>query len=659
VVRVDPKCVIEISLPPRLAAANAGRLQQSAIENQPGGSSAEVHLARLSAESALGVQCGREHPAAKLWGGLPVNRALTVCTLLVTMLLTAPVAAQTDADNARKKLQLFNDEIKRGFSALAGGWGADPDGEQRRVDEAVTIAQAIQPALGDDLSVAGEPYQRVKQNLNALLGEIENAKLAVAYAAAERAIRERHKRNEAASADELKALNDAVTGLKTRAGPGWANTVAHFETRGQRISKDRETLVAISAKPAAAAAPVAPPPAPPAAAPAGLAEAMKEANRQRRSLIRHLEDEPYPIPESMLASYREASSKVSALSERAGRYYTTVYRSFLIANAWRKPDNEAFTTLPGLYQGDLLGQGTAKRKLKASFNGLAGWCYAVAMRFRDGTGGEGLKDVSLTSKPRSELQRFDVPHTGPGWQRVEGVCPAANGKLTLSAKIEGDKKAEVRWVVMGWPKETLPMFVAQYMRLLAPDRCDDKLWYRAWTRPVPGTLAYKGGEPHLLLDVKQPPSDEIVALNLVGERVTLRKGDLASTSPDKRTFTTEFSWKGCAPTDDASGDAKKLASCLARIEKKYAKNIEREEKRLERATTDDAKAKSQARIDTLRGKEEAERAQKCEPISERIAAQGKRTFDRVLDLHTDNPVVTHLNRTDQLQAEQLADPELR
>src|SRR5690606_1379084 len=103
--------------------------------------------------------------------------------------------------------------------------------------------------------------------------------------------------------------------------------------------------------------------------------------KERRALERLLEDGEAPLPSDALATYLEAASRVSALSERAGRYYTTVYRHFLVANAFRAPDEEAFATLPNLYQGDLVEHGSARGKVNVRFAAEEGSCYALVARF--------------------------------------------------------------------------------------------------------------------------------------------------------------------------------------------------------------------------------------------------------------------------------------
>src|SRR5690606_29572084 len=113
------------------------------------------------------------------------------------------------------------------------------------------------------------------------------------------------------------------------------------------------------------AAPAAPAAPAPAAAPSdALLEAFRAANKERRNLERLLEESEEPLPAEALASHLEAAARVSALSERAGRYYTSAHRHFLVANAFRQPDEEAFTTLPNLYQGELVAHGSARGKLK-------------------------------------------------------------------------------------------------------------------------------------------------------------------------------------------------------------------------------------------------------------------------------------------------------
>lgn len=576
----------------------------------------------------------------------------------------AEEAKPLPAAQARARLEAYNAEITRAFQVLAGSYGKDPAAEQRRIDEAAQIAAGLSKAIGAPLSSAPAAYEAVTQNLRALEAELARARLAQRYSATEARVRERHAAGEPASEQDLATLEQTLAALRAEGGAGWAPTVEHFAARLERLQQDRAALA--SAKPAPAPAAPATTTAPPAAAPEApndaLLAAFRAANKERRALERLLEDTSEPLPAPALAAYLEAASRVSALSERAGRYYTTVYRHFLVANAFRAPDEEAFATLPNLYQGDLVDHGSSARKaLTVRVAAEEGHCYALVGRFARFTGAEAVSGLSWSAQKKGTgLARFDLPHTGPGYQVTQGVCPSEGTRLTLKATLEGAARDNpLRYVVVGWAKEQLPAFVATYMRLLDEDRCDDEAWYRAWTRPLPGSLLYRGQEPWLVVAAARPPSDEVTLVNVNGERATVQKREVTATPPSARAFTTTFSFQGCPAVSGGSPEAERLAKCLVRIEKKYAKRIEREERAIERARSDSAREKAEARLASLRDRVDGDRAQQCDPLEQRLGEKVKRTYERILDLHTDNSVIVPFDRADQLQAEQEARPDLR
>ncbi len=591
-------------------------------------------------------------------------------SLAADVAVAEPGGALPEAQ-ARARLEAYNAEIKRAFTTLQGGYGQDPAAEQRRIDDATQIATGVRGALGAALSSSPAALKAVQANLSALERELANARLAQRYSAGEAAIRARHSTREPADAAELSALAQTLSELSTRGGPGWQSTVQHFQERLTRLSRERELLAAARAdkQPATtttattttASASVAERKTAPAPTDAALLEAFRRANKARRDLERLLEDDAGPLAEPALKAYLEATSKVSALSERAGRYYTTLYRHFLVANAFRAPDEQAFQTLPSLYQGDLAGHGSAKGKLKTRFQAEEGYCYALVGRFQTFSGAESVTGVEWSAAKGTSLARFDVPHAGPGYQVTQGVCLSAGSRVTLKASFDGaGRDNPLRYVIVGWPKENLPGFVTTYMRLLDEDRCDDDAWYRAWTRPLPGSLVYRGQEPFLVVDAGRPPQQQVTLVNVNGERVRAQKGDISSKPPKERAFQTRLDFKGC-PTLSGAGspEAEKLASCLQRVEKKYAKSIAREEGWIERASSDGAREKAEARLASLRARWEAERAKRCDPLEERLRGKVQRTFDRILDLHTENEVIVTFDRADQLRAEQEARPDLR
>lgn len=580
-----------------------------------------------------------------------MRAAPLVALFLAVSAVGSHAAGPTPEAAARGRLSAANDEIKRAFALLDGGYGSDPAAESQRIEQAARVVGGVEAALIDELSSSPAAYQTVKENLRALQGELESARLAQTYSAGEAAVRAKHKAGEPASAEELTALEQTLTALGSRTGPGWRPTLAHFTSRLTRLKQDREKLASAKAVSAQADAPS-----------AALLDAFRAANRERRNVERLLEDQSGAVPAAALEAYLMATSKVSALSERAGRYYTTVYRQFLVANAWRQPDEQAFATLPNLYQGELTDHGSARGKLLSRFVAKEGWCYALLGRFTGYTGAEGVANLKWSAQGNdTTLTRFDIPHTGPGYQVTHGACASQGTRLSLKATLEGaERDNPLRFVVVGWPKESLPPFVATYMRLYAEDRCDDDAWHRAWTRPVPGSLLYRGSEPLLVADAARPPGDDVTLVNVNGDRVTVKKSELSSKPPKTRAFETQFTFNGCpTPSGKGSPEAEKLAKCLERIEKKYVKSMEREEGWVARATTDSAREKAQARLDALKGRWDNERAQQCDPLEARLRERVKRTFDRILDLHMDNEVIVSFDRGDQLKAEQEARPDLR
>lgn len=585
-----------------------------------------------------------------------VLAALALCPSLPSLAeAPASTSAAPAAPDPLQRLKALNERVKQGVSGLAGPYGHDDAAEAARIDKAAAALAEARAALAKEAKAPAAARAVVEENVALLERELERSRLAHAYTKAFLAVLAKHKSGAPATDAELLALEQAAAALRDKGGPGWQATATHFSERVERLRQDRAALASVAEQQQAEAEKQ--------KRELELLEAFRAANRARRKLEVHLEDTRDPIPQALLDEYMKAAQNVARLSEAAGRYYTMSQRDFQVTSAWRDPAFEAGAgRIANLLQGALVDAGVARGKtLKINIPAQAGWCYATVLRFAEDTGAEEVTDLQVTSRGKQPLVRFQVPYTGIGWQGTQGACSEDGGRITVSAKISREGKNDLRYLIVGWPREDFPSYVATYMDVVVDDLCDTDAWYATWTRAVPGALVYRGEEPFLIARAERPPLGTVTLLSASGDRIAgVPKAELTSTPPATRAFTTKFEWKGCPVAEAARHpDSKKLAKCHAAIDRQYEKAIARATRRLDAASTDAARERADKELARLREKETADRQKKCEPMERRLRDKWQRTFDRVLDYYAESAVGSTLDRAGQLKAEQEARPDLR
>jgi hypothetical protein len=561
--------------------------------------------------------------------------------VIAVLLLGATAAhAELSAEQAFKRLQAYNEEVKRATKALAGSFGEDLEAEQKRIEAAAKVHKGITDAVGDDYKVAPEALARLKENLLALDAEIENSRVAHGFSLAAKVVIDKHAGGAAATPAQLTALDDAIAALDRRTGPGWAKVLEHFRARTVKLRKEAEGLGVEQAKANQAKS---------------LDDAFRVANTLRDQLTAHLATGTAPIPDPMLKQYLEASTKVKALEERAGRYYSRRYRDFLVANAWRQNDEQAFPALANLYKADLITQGTVKReKMTVGFAGKGGWCYLMLMDFSVADAGSGMKDFYWrpSAKDGAPLTRFSQPPPGPRWQGSEGVCLNTSARLSAKAVLDLKGGAELRYALVGWPRASVPLYVATTARVAVQDPCDPDAWLHLWTQPLPGALVYRGNEPFLVGSVTEPPDTAVQLINLAGDTLQAQKSELSGKPPPARAFTAAFRAPRCGEPDMATGKlTRELQRCIRGVERSHESAIEKAQARVDKARSDRAISRAEAKLEKARDKMETEKKDKCGPIERDIEALAKVIFSKIQAAHQANVIVAPIDRVDQLQAE--------
>lgn len=558
-------------------------------------------------------------------------------------------SSSAPAANPEQDLRRINGDLQRGFSKVPKAYGDDPERELKGIQEGEAIVAKAEKELNPGHKLAGDAYKTVTDNIAALKDNIRNGKLAHACSAARMVILEKHNKLELASDAELKALDDAAATFAKEGGKGWENPVKFFQDEAKRLRDENprvgERAVARAAQQKKRANEK------------EFTEATREANRARKAIFQHLSSSQDPIPEDLLKALVDAGERVKKTSEGAALFYETEHRHFLIDNAFRSPDKEAFPKVAELYEGDLIASGkTSGKKMKVSFKTKKNWCYTMVSRFATHTGGEEINHFSFDAKGgNTPLQEYNsYREMSYDYQRVSGVCTTKPVSVTATAdlKFAGTKNG-VRYVVVGWPKDKFPTFQATYMGVYGGDSCDTEAWDQLWTNPVPGSIVYSGNEPFILTSPDRAGQMWVTMMNATRRNsVRAQKQNLSSKPQGAVAFRTQFEFRGCPSLEYAKHkDSIKLGKCHQKIDKKYQKPWDRAQRERENAKTLGALKAAEAKLERLREKDAKDRRKLCAPIEKQIKKKWQKTFDRIVDAYADKAYSDEVGRAERLAAE--------
>ncbi len=552
----------------------------------------------------------------------------------------------------KKKLQDINNDVQRGFDKLPRNFGESPENEKKAIDEAEAIAKKAEGDMGPTLKVAGDAYDTVKGNIDKLKAAIAQSRLQLACSAARGAILAQHKQGKLASEAQLKALDDAaaklngVAGLE-RAASFWKDEATRLRQENPQIAeraaelqrkarqKEQEKL---------------------------LAKVSGDANRAVAALHDFLNKNDAPAGADLLGKLRDAIKGIQSASPQAAKYYEAQLLYANVINELRKSDDAG----PGVAKvlgGESIKSGASTDKsLEVEFAGKQDWCYTAYAEWKSWTGGEKLESMELSSKTHSALQHYSWWAEKMPYQRAMGVClvKAAPVRLSASLVFAGSKNG-VRYAVVGWPRDKLPMSQVTYAGVHVEDSCDPDLWLSMWTNPVPGSVLWIGNEAFLMSSPDRAGQSWNTLRTAAGGETRAQKNQLSSKAPSKVAFKSQFNFRGCSRDLKwaQTPESQSFAKCAAAMDKKYGPQYDRLDLKIKNPSSLKEWGDSKKALERLKEQEGKEWESTCQKIENGIGKKMEATFNKIVDTYTDKPYSDRLDRASQLADENEADFDVR
>jgi len=276
------------------------------------------------------------------------------------------------------------------------------------------------------------------------------------------------------------------------------------------------------------------------------------------------------VTEAHLADLKKTADELESLAPGSGSFHLREHARLFRLGLWDKPDPDAQQALADTLSATLVAKGSsANRVVQASFSVAEGSCYLFVGRFAKNTGNDKLVDFAFSTKDgRAALQTFQPIEAERGESFERGLCALKATTVTATAKVEfANPKNSLRWAALGWERAKFPADLALRISVDPVDHCDLGYWKSLWTQPIPGTLAWLGTEPFLLID------EEGNSLDLNGAPHLLRVEELSSKPSKASAIATAFKFAGCTRHGETvwTPESKALKQCTDPVDRKFQK----------------------------------------------------------------------------------------
>ncbi|MBI5609193.1 MAG: hypothetical protein HY902_09980 [Deltaproteobacteria bacterium] len=587
--------------------------------------------------------------------------AATLAAVLAASIAAGPAMAEFRLSlggsipgfDPKKKLQEINNNVQAGMDKLPRNYGENPDAEKKAIDEAEAIAKKAEGDMGPTLKVAGADYDTVANNIAKLKAAIGPARLQHACSVARAAILAQHKAGKLASDAQLKALDDAaaklvgVAGLD-RAAAWWKDEAARLRQENPQIA-ERAAEIQRKARQQEQSK--------------QLRKVSGDANRALAAVSEFLQKNDAPVAADLLGKLQAATAAVKGASAQAAKYYEAQLLDFSVVNAMRSGDDPG-PAVAKLLGGESIKSGaTTGKTLEVDFAGKQDWCYTVYVHWKGWTGGEKIDGFNLDGKGHGALQHYGWwPQNSP-YQRVTGACLLKPSALHVSAALTfAGSKNGLRYAVVGWPRDKLPMSQVTYASVHVGDSCDPDAWLGMWTNPVPGSVVWVGNEPFLMSSPDRAGQSWNTLRNASGnDNMRAQKQQLSSKAPGKVAFKTQFSFRGCSRDLRYAEypEAVAFAKCANNMDKKYGPQYDKLDLKIKSPSSLKEYGDSKKALERLKEQEGREWDSTCQPIENGIKKKMEAVFNKIVDTYTDKPYTDRLDRAGQLADENEADFDAR
>jgi hypothetical protein len=495
--------------------------------------------------------------------------------IVVWVLLVAGAArAQGSNPALLAETRRLRGEIERALALKF--FGLANASKQSNVDQMEAILSAVHPQFTPALE-AGDAsvYRSVAEKLAEADGWLANMKAAIACGTAIEKVKALHAQDRQAPDEDVAALEEAqhVFDRVARNPVGelryanWDGVALQCRSAASALVAANPRVVEEAAQRKAAAEH--------AAAARELASVTGPADRALAPLL-EAEKRGEPAGEDALKAVEETLPAVRAISPPLADYYLREV-TFLRVYGWlgagdAKHIAEALSAKPVA-----AGRSTGK-KLQVGFAAKPGHCYLLLGDFASRGGSEKIDGFQLTVKGglthELELERE--------WPAIaSGLCASESASATATASLAfpGTRNG-VQYVVLDWPRDGFPLSVASQMHLVLRDHCDLKAREDLFSAPIPGTLAYEGSEPRILVRTRRDGYADVLGIGATGS-TGANVRELSSQPGGKIAVRSAFTWQECPYHEKAQATSPisiKLHECEDRINKKYQREYDQVER---------------------------------------------------------------------------------
>ena len=485
--------------------------------------------------------------------------------LLITALLAGTAHADIDVDDQRRI-----DEIERAISdsrddlpqpitaTTIAAHLQDLAYQTASMSRGVEHAKSLLPTIQHERAA----YDRLRRDLADL--EALHGRIQLLLSADWAAVLAKHQRGEPADA-ELEAVAAALTRIAAgTAKDKWAAShVAAFKKFLAALRVDNVKVSEAAARQRTIDTS------------AAKATTIADTVKQTRALATQLAQRALAGGTLDPAEIARVETAVTALDKQdAGLFLRVDLLGLRMLERWEQADGDAQQAIATLLGGELESHGRSKgKKLGVKIAAAADRCYLLLAHYAAQADEAQISRFEWTLARGHQVQAFRVR---PFVHLAEGFCTLQKETVTASAELtfQGTKNA-VRWSVVSFARDQFPAVLAGGLEVERGDHCDPKYWEAMWTRPIPGTIAYAGREPVVVLSPSVVVASEVIRLNdLSASSVS---GVLTSkpTAGSVKFSPQQLLWVSCPDDSKEWLKARAPASlatidCDKRVEKKYA-----------------------------------------------------------------------------------------
>ncbi len=554
------------------------------------------------------------------------------------------LAAEVTADSPpKKRLGKINSLSQWGARKLPTSYRRKYDKAFEKWSKAKEVYEQTKALMGPDLKSLSN-YEGTEKRYLEFKNGVEQGAFQLECLKHHQMVEQAHKNKRVARTEWMEALDKAVAAFVGQGGDLAKYEKSFWKKAIEEAKKENEKLLAANA---------------PKAKMFLSKQDLEEAHGifsklvKTRGDMKKLAKASKAIPQEMFDRFtKDISTFQQKYNENAQAYWGGLKTGYEIYNATlelvQKPEGVAKAL-----QAKMIFSGKTKgKKLKFVVKAKANWCYATLGRWESISGSEDSDLKWKYGKSYSKVQEFRVRKKEQvPWGTASGFCTTKATKVTRKGTLKfSGSTNKLHYVVVGWPREKVPMFVAAHANAIMVDPCDPKGWYTLWTHPVPGTFAYSDNEPVLWTFRDDNHKEAFTAAGINGLSGLAR---MKSKAPEKRAFKkAEWVFRGCYPKGvgyDSQGI--KYETCMRKITNQFIPKFNAANKARDKARTQQARKRAEKKLTSLRFAKSAKEKKKCGPTRNKITKRMNKVYSKIVDWHAKNEIKIDIDVMQYVQAQ--------